>query len=212
MYYWDGQRWLTTLSSDGRARWDGTAWSPLSASAGAAASGQPLEPSSWTAPLQLAVILFYGLQAFFAATVPFWFISTMTRWADAMNARNGPQPTPPPDVQASVTTMNDVATVVLYAGVVVAIVVALAAIVAAVRRSTWAFYAIGALLGVQVMFSLFGLLNVLVPTLIAGVAPPAPVLVPELSIAILGGALLSSMIVARVTRGPWGMRPPRLVS
>ena len=30
-HYWDGQRWMPTLSADGRWRWDGTTWTPTQA-------------------------------------------------------------------------------------------------------------------------------------------------------------------------------------
>ena len=29
MYYWDGQRWVSTLSPDRRQRWNGSSWEPV---------------------------------------------------------------------------------------------------------------------------------------------------------------------------------------
>jgi hypothetical protein len=165
--------------------------------------GGVLQPTSWTRPLQLAVVILYAAQALFAASVPFWFIATMTRWANAMNERYGAGQTPPPGPQS----MNDAATAGLYELVVIGIAISVAAIVMAVRRWTWAHYAIAVLLGLQVLFALFGMLEMALPSLIVGaVLLPLPVVLPELSLVIAGGALLVWMILAAATRGPWGMR------
>ncbi|TMC53460.1 MAG: hypothetical protein E6J20_07285 [Chloroflexi bacterium] len=163
-----------------------------------------LQPTSWTRPLQLAVVAMYAAQALFAASVPFWFITTMTQWANTMNERYG-APTPPPGAQAA-DPMNDTMTAALYVVVVIGIVLALAAIVMALKQWPWAHYAISVFLGLQVLFSVGSLLNVLVPTLIVRATPPAPVVVPELTVALAGVGLLAWMIVAAATRGPWGMR------
>lgn len=43
--------------------------------------------TSWTRPLQYAVAAWYGVQGLWLALLPFWYISTMTRYADEMNRR-----------------------------------------------------------------------------------------------------------------------------
>jgi hypothetical protein len=123
-----------------------------------------------------------------------------------MNERNGPSPTPPPEVQASLSSINDTATAALYVGVLIAVALAVAAIVLTIKRYKWAHYAIAVLLGLQVLFSLGGLLNVLMPSLILRTLPPGPVVLPELALIFLGGALLVWMILAAAIRGPRGMR------
>jgi len=63
MYYWDGQRWVSTLSPDGRHRWNGSAWEPLAVPAYVPAyqpARPPRQPTSWTRPLQIAVIAWYA--------------------------------------------------------------------------------------------------------------------------------------------------------
>lgn len=186
--------------------WDGTTWNLVTGMPQRPVTDPGLQPTSWTRPLQLAVVTLYAAQALFAASVPFWFIATMTQWANTMNERNGPNPTPPPEVQASLNSINDTAAAALYVGVLIAVALAVAAVVLAIKRWTWAHYAIAVLLGLQVLFSLGGLLNVMVPSLILRTLPPGPVMLPELAVTFLGGALLVWMILAAATRGPWGMR------
>ena len=73
LYYWDGQKWVSTLSPDGRFRWNGTAWVPV---AGIPAPGYAQYqlprsvrvPTSWTQPMQIAVVAWYVLSGFSLVT------------------------------------------------------------------------------------------------------------------------------------------------
>lgn len=43
-HYWDGQRWVPTISVDGRWRWDGANWTPTQTSSISASSASQLTP------------------------------------------------------------------------------------------------------------------------------------------------------------------------
>lgn len=218
LYYWDGGRWLTTLSADGRHRWNGTEWAPLAAGS-ADPHGHAPEPAggrgatTWTRPIQFAVAGWYGVQALWVAALPFWFISTMTRYADEMNRRTQQlhpgTPTPPPDLMSSTNTGM---TAVFYLGIVIGLAVAVVAIVGAVRRWTWAYYGILALLGLEVIWLVLGLAGTLIISLATSamigqsMGPPAWMLWEQLAFAIPSAALFAWMVMAMVQRRPWAMK------
>src|SRR6476620_3521167 len=181
LYYWDGDRWVPTLSPDGKWRWNGTDWVPVSAGT-ARPPGHFSErvATSWTKPMRYLVAAFFLAQALFIGSLPFWYITTMTQWADAMNRQNQQlnpdQPTPPPDLAANI---NAEMTVAFYVVVVVVIVVSVAAVVGSLSRWMPAFYLILGLLCLETLYLVFGALGTLVESLASSaligqsIGPPA---------------------------------------
>ncbi len=81
MYYWDGQRWVSTLAPDGRHRWSGTEWVRVERMAYLAPSqSRPSlrEPTNWTRPLQIAIAARYAVSAIYALVAPFWMSGYMS--------------------------------------------------------------------------------------------------------------------------------------
>jgi hypothetical protein len=160
--------------------------------------------------MQYAVAGWYGVQALWVASLPFWYISTMTRFADEMNRRNQQLnpgiPPPPPDPM-----LNNQMTVVFYFVIAVGLAIAVAAIVAAAWRQTWAFYAILALLGLEATWlglGTLGSLAISVAVTAAGglsVGPPAWMVWVQLVFGIVSASLFAWMLVAMFQRGPWAM-------
>ena len=60
-WYWDGQKWISTLSPDGASRWDGRSWVPSGKVGPAAAAFAPLPGSRGVARWKLAVGGLVGL-------------------------------------------------------------------------------------------------------------------------------------------------------
>lgn len=215
LYYWDGGEWIATLSADGRHRWNGTEWVPLATGAEshhghASARAGARVATSWTRPMQYAVAAWYGVQALWVASLPFWYISTMTRFADEMNRRNQQLsagfPTPPPDPM-----LNNQMTVVFYFVIAVGLAIALAAILVTAWRQIWAFYAILALLGLEATWlglGTLGSLAISVAVTAAGglsVGPPAWMVWIQLGFGVISAGLFAWMLVAMFQRGPWAM-------
>ncbi len=207
MYYWDGATWISTLSPDGRYRWDGAAWQPTGSPGSRIASNlAPYEPTAWTVRLQVAVIAFFAAQLLWAASLPFWFIDTMTNWANAMNAQIGSSGPPPPDVAAAAASADAQARVQFYLLVAIAIAVALVAIVAAIRRSRAWYSVILGLLGVEAAWSVLVIAGAVLPSVVSGGPPPIPVLAPAVALLVFGGGLFVWTLVAAQRNGPWAMR------
>ena len=160
--------------------------------------------------MQYAVAGWYLVQAFWVASLPFWYISTMTRFADEMNRRNQQLnpgiPTPPPDPM-----LNTQMTAVFYFAIVVGLVIAVAAIVLAVTRRTWAFYAILVVLGLEATWLVLGTLGSLAISVAVTAAgglsagPPAWMVWVQLGFGVVSAALVAWMLVAMFQRGPWAM-------
>jgi hypothetical protein len=215
LFYWNGAAWVPTLSADGRHRWNGTEWAAIAAGAAAqpghaSSHASARVATSWTRPMQYAVAGWYLVQAFWVASLPFWYISTMTRFADEMNRRNQQLnpgiPNPPPDPM-----LNTQMTALFYFAIIVGLVIAVAAIVLAVTRRTWAFYAILVVLGLEAIWLVLGTLGSLaisVAVTAAGglsVGPPAWMVWVQLGLGIVSAALVAWMLVAMFQRGPWAM-------
>src|SRR5260370_16903870 len=96
MYYWDGTNWVTTLSHDGRSRWNGATWVPVAGGAPPAAyqAAVARAATSWTKPLQYAVAGWYALSGLYALSLPFWMSGPMTQLINQTIHRH-PAPIPP---------------------------------------------------------------------------------------------------------------------
>jgi hypothetical protein len=216
MYYWDGQQWVSTLSHDGRSRWNGTAWIPTGQVYGAAY--QPpghvvREPTSWTRPLQLAVAGWYGLQAIYALTLPFWMGGPITQAINQSINQSiqrqeqlNPSASPPP--AEFVNTITSMVGGFLWVGAAIGLIIAVVAIVGALSRWTWVYYVVLVFLGLGAISLPLDVVNALGGSAISsasGFTMPAWTYWFGLLSAIPSTALFIWMLVALVRRGPWAM-------
>jgi len=163
--------------------------------------------------MRYLVAALFGAQALFAGSLPFWYIRTMTQWANAMNQQNQQlnpgSPTPPPDLMANIDAQM---TVAFYVMVVVLVSISVAALVGALSRWTAAFYVILGLLCLETLYLVFGVVGTLVESLAGSVfvgqslGPPAWMIWTEAGFGIPATALFVWMLVANVRRGPWAMK------
>jgi hypothetical protein len=214
MFYWDGQQWVSTLSPDGRSRWNGTTWVPTGHAYGPPtyqAAGRALrEPTSWTRPLQLAVAGWYVLEGLYALSLPFWMGGPMSQAMNQSIQRQQqlyPTVSPPPVEFTNV--MTSMVGGILWVSALFGLVIAVVVVVGALQRWTWMYYVVLVLLG-------FGALSLPVDVVDAmggsavsaasGFSLPAWTYWLGLVSAIPSTALFIWMLVALVKRGPWAMR------
>ncbi len=213
MYYWDGQRWVSTLSPDGRHRWNGSAWEPLAVPAYVPAyqpARPPRQPTSWTRPLQLAVIAWYAQSAVYEVFLPFWMGGYMSQVVQQSVQRQQnaypPGEGPPPGFTEM---MSSLMTGSLWIGAFIGVTIAVVAIVAAWKRWVWAYYAILVLVGFGMLGFVYNLIDLATGgalTAAQAVRPPQWARVVAYISGVVDAALFVSMLVALVRRGPWGMR------
>jgi hypothetical protein len=213
MYYWDGARWISTLSPDGRYRWNGTSWVAAVTQGYVPAPVQPAprrrEPTSWTRPMQYAVAAWYGMSALFTLTVPLFMGPLMSQIMDESFQRQeqlNPEVSPPPaELVQAMTSFMDVA---VWISAFVGVVICGVFIVGALKRWTWAFYVVLVLLGISTVTGPLNLVNILVPSYreSAGYGFPTAFYVISLVLWIPASALFVWMVIAAIKRGPWAQR------
>jgi hypothetical protein len=165
--------------------------------------------TSWTRPLQIAVIALAVAQILYSVSYPYWSASAWNWWGNMSNP-GGPQaqwsgwPLPPPG------SLHDVLleALDLYGGTVLTVAIAIAVIVAAIKLWSWAFPVIGVLLA---LYSVVRMYNLLVPQFMLLPPPPwGPAAMPDVGFEGVFGlvalVLWLYVIVALATRGPWGMQ------
>ncbi len=214
MFYWDGRQWMSTLSPDGRVRWNGTAWLPTGRAyvppQYQATGRTSREATSWTRPLQLAVAGWYVLEGVYALTLPFWMGGPMTQAMNQSIQRQQqlyPTVSPPPvEFTNLITSMvGGILWVSAFFGLAIAVV----AVIGAMKRWTWTFYAVLVLLGFSVVSLPITVVDALGGSAISaasGFNLPSWTYWLGLASAIPSTALFVWMLVALVKRGPWAMR------
>ena len=213
MYYWDGQRWASTLSPDGRFRWNGSAWEAVPANVYPPAyyPGRPLqrEATSWTQPLQIAVVARYVAAGLYGLALPFWMqgymSAVMQRSLQQQQQAYPPGEGPPPGFT---DMMNSIVTGSIWIGAIIGLAITVIAIVGALKRWTWAYYAILVLLGFTLLGTVFNLINLAAGGALTARQPQPPEFT-RIAAYIFGAidtVLFVWMLVALVRRGPWAMQ------
>jgi hypothetical protein len=213
MYYWDGQQWVSTLTPDGRFRWNGSAWEPVPTVAYPPPyhPARPLqrEPTSWTQPLQIAVVARYVAAGLYGLALPFWmqgYMSAVMQRSLQRQQQAYPAGQPPPP--GFTDMMNAIVFGSIWIGAILGVAIAIVAIVGAIKRWTWSYYVILVLLGFTLLGTVFNLIN-----LVAGGAltarqpqPPQFTRIAAYFFGAIDTVLFVWMLVALVRRGPWAMK------
>jgi hypothetical protein len=209
LYYWDGQRWVTTLSHDGLSRWNGRAWIPVAAAPAPPYSQPPRAarvPTAWTKPLQYSVAGWYLLQAIYAIALPFVMAGPMADYFNQIvqrQAQLNPNTAPPP--AEFLSTMTTVMTWALAAGAAIGVAIAVVAIIGALRRWTWVFYTVLVLLGLQTVSFPFTVISSFATSSLNPVKLPVEMTATSVALGIPAIAIFIWMLIAAIRRGPWGM-------
>jgi hypothetical protein len=213
MYYWDGQQWVSSLSHDGRSRWNGSAWVPTGQS-GPSIGYQPAraigrQPTSWTRPLQYAVAGWYALSALYALTTPFWMNGPMTEAIrQSIDRQQQRQATATPLPPGFTETMNSLMAVGLWVSAVIGVAICVVVFIGAFKRWTWTYYVVLVLLGFSAISLPLNIINIFVgPSMAAaqGFSLPSWTYWISVALSIPAAALFVWMLIALIKRGPWAM-------
>ena len=205
---------MSALSPDGRQRWDGSSWVPIPPSyaphpdfipAPIAAPPPERKPTSWTRPLQIAVAAWFAISALWGVgwtVLTFATAQDYTRQTALRQAARSPALYPDPAQYAS--TMSTIAAVSVVVVVTIVSILSLVAIVSALRRWTWAYYALLGWQGLSIASIPFSVVNALGRGA-SGTLPP--ILEAEqwadIAYGVVGMGLFAWMLVALLRRGPW---------
>jgi hypothetical protein len=213
MYYWDGQGWKSALSPDGRFRWDGSTWQPVTSMVltptGLAARPQR-DATSWTKPLQYSVVGWYAWSIVFTLSEPFWMggmIGNIFNQTIQRQQQVNPEVTPPPsqfiDAMSNVMTFSLWGTAILYSAVFAVI------IAGSWKRWAWMYYVVLVLLGLTSVLVPVQVLNAFIAPSVGaalGVSMPGWLYPVSIGTGLVAIGLFVWMLVALLKRGPWAMR------
>jgi hypothetical protein len=162
--------------------------------------------TGWTKPLQYSVAAWYLLQAIYAIALPFVMAGAMADYFKQVVQRQAelnPNTAPPPADLLS--TMTTVMTWGLGVGAAIGVAIAVVAIIGALRRWTWVFYAVLVLLGLQTVSFPFTVISAFATSSLNPVKLPVELTASSVALGIPAVALFVWMLIAAIRRGPWGM-------
>jgi hypothetical protein len=111
---------------------------------------------------------------------------------------------PPPSADV-IGTINSFLTVGLAIGAAVGVAIAAVAIIGALRRWTWVFYAVLVLLGLQAASFPFTVFGAFSSSAFGTLKLPVAMTAVSVAFGIPAVALFVWMLVAALRRGPWAM-------
>src|SRR5260370_36770558 len=104
--------------------------------------------------------------------------------------------------------MNSIVTGSVWIGAIIGLAITIIAIVSAIKRWTWAYYLILALLGFTLLGTVFNLINLAAGGALTARQPQPPEFT-RIAAYVFGAidtVLFVWMLIARVRRGPWAMK------
>ncbi|MEP6753115.1 MAG: hypothetical protein ABI959_10250 [Candidatus Dormiibacterota bacterium] len=204
---------MSTLSNDGRSRWNGIAWVPVGATATQGFYAQPHTgtrvATGWTKPLQYSVVAYYLVSAIWAIAAPFLMAAPISDYVNQVIQQNAAlNPDTPPPPAAALSTIQSVITIALGVGAAIGVAISAVAIIGALRRWTWVFYAVLVLLALQTISFPFTLISAFTTSAFSPIKLPVATTAVSVAVAIPAVALFIWMAVAAFRRGPWAMKRP----
>jgi uncharacterized membrane protein YkgB len=155
------------------------------------------------------VVAWYLVYAIWSVAGPFLLAGPLSDYVNQViqqNAALNPDTPPPPaDV---VSTINSVITVALGVGAAIGVAISAVAIIGALRRWTWVFYAVLVLLALQTISFPFTLISAFTTSAFSPIKLPVATTAVSVALAIPAVALFIWMAVAAFRRGPWAMKRP----
>ena len=162
--------------------------------------------------MQTAVAVWYAISALYTLTLPFWMggmVSTIMTQTFQRQEQLNPNVTPPP--AEFIQTMTSFMYGVLWVSALFGAIICALFIAGALRRWTWAFYAVLVLLGLSAVSGPLNLVNIFDSRAfgaMAGYSAPTGFYVAGLILWIPATALFAWMLIAAIKRGPWAMTRP----
>jgi uncharacterized membrane protein YkgB len=163
-------------------------------------------PTGWTKPLQYSVVGWYLAYTIWSVVGPFLIAGPMSDYFNQVMQQNATlNPDVPPPPAEVLSTIQGIMTVALAIGAAVGVAISAVAIIGALRRWTWVFYAVLVLFGLQTISFPFTLIGAFTTSAFSPVKLPVAITATSVAFAVPAVALFVWMLVAAFRRGPWGM-------
>ncbi len=148
----------------------------------------------------------YLVRAIYVVALPFVIAGPM---ADYMNqlvqrqAQLDPNAAPPP--ADMLTLINNFMIVGFAIGAAIGVAISVVAIIGALQRWTWVFYAVLVLLAFETMSFPFTLISAFANSVVSPIKLPVGMTAASVAFGAAGATLFIWMLVAIFRRGPWAM-------
>jgi len=156
--------------------------------------------------MQYSVVAYYLLSAIYAVAVPFLMAGPVSDYVNqVMQQQAALSPDTPPPPADFLSTIQSVITVVLAVAAAVGAAISAVAIIGALRRWTWVFYAVLVLLALSTLSFPFNLISAFTTSTVSPLKLPVATSAASVALGIPAVALFIWMAVAAFRRGPWAM-------
>jgi uncharacterized membrane protein YkgB len=162
-------------------------------------------PTNWTRPLSYSVAGWYLLRAIYVVATPFLVAGPMAGYMNQLMQRQAqldPNAAPPP--ADMLTILNNFMIVGFAIGAAIGVAISVVAIIGALQRWTWVFYAVLVLLGFETMSFPFAVFSAFTTSL-SPINLPVGMTAASVAFGAAGATLFIWMLVAIFRRGPWAM-------
>ena len=147
----------------------------------------------------------YLLRAIYVVATPFLLAGSMAAYLNEAIQRQGqldPNAAPPPADMLAI--LNNFMVVGFAIGAAIGVAISVVAIIGALQRWTWVFYAVMVLLAFETMSFPFAVFSAFTTSL-SPIKLPVGLTAASIAFGAAGAALFIWMVVAIFRRGPWAM-------
>jgi hypothetical protein len=163
-------------------------------------------PTDWTRPLQYSVVAWYLLRAFYVIALPFVMAGPMADYINQVMQRQAQlDPTVAPPPAEFFSTLNNFLIVGFAIGAAFGVAISVVAIIGALKRWTWVFYAVLVLLALETLSFPFVVISAFTTSTLSPIKLPVAVTAASVGFGVAAIALFVWMLIAIVRRGPWAM-------
>jgi len=156
--------------------------------------------------MQYSVAAWYFFRAIYVISLPFLMAAPLGDYINQVIQRQAelsPNAAPPPADLLS--TINSALIVGFAIGAAIGVAISAVAIIGALQKWTWVFYAVLVLLGLETISFPFALLSAFTTSSLSPMKLPAALSAASIAFGVVAVALFAWMLVAVIRRGPWAM-------
>jgi hypothetical protein len=160
--------------------------------------------------MQHSVAAWYLLRAIYVISVPFLMAGPLGDYINQVLQRQAElNPNAAPPTADVLATINGMLIVGFAIGAAIGVAISVVAIIGALKRWTWVFYAVLVLLGLETISFPFAVLSAFTTSALSPLKLPASLNAASIAFGVVAVAVFVWMLIAVIRRGPWAMtRPP----
>ena len=156
--------------------------------------------------MQYSVAAWYLLRAIYVVAIPFLVVGPMADYFNQVLQRQAqldPNAAPPPADLLNI--LNTFLIIGFAIAAAIGVAISVVAIIGALKRWTWVFYAVLVLLALETVSFPFALISAFTPSTLSPIKLPVAGAAASVAFGLAAVALFVWMLIAIIRRGPWAM-------